>query len=711
MGVESNVLARVGLGGMSLEKQEIFLKMVILFCGCVLAFSLRLFAVLRFENVIHEFDPYFNYRTTRYLAEEGFYSFHNWFDDRAWYPLGRIIGGTIYPGLMMTSAVLYYVMNLLNVTINVRNVCVYLAPLFSSLTSLITFNLAKELKDTGAGLTAAAFIAIVPGYISRSVAGSYDNEGIAIFCMLNTYWLWIKAVKTGSIFWATMCSLGYFYMVSSWGGYVFLINLIPLHVLALMLTGRFSHRVYVAYSTVYVLGTILSMQIAFVGFQPVQSSEHMAALGVFGLCQIHAFIDYVRAKLSAAQFSFLFKALALSVGAIALVVGGVLTVTGKIAPWTGRFYSLLDPSYAKNHIPIIASVSEHQPTAWSSFYFDLQLLAFMFPVGLYYCFSALTDANIFIILYGVTSVYFAGVMVRLMLVLAPVACVLAGIGVSGILSSYMKNLSAVRTDKKQRRLDAHNYPVKQEISIVVVGLVTILLMTYAFHCCWVTAEAYSSPSIVLAARQHDGSRLIFDDFREAYYWLRQNTPEDAKVMSWWDYGYQITAMANRTILVDNNTWNNTHISRVGQAMSSTEDRAYEIMQELDVGYVLVIFGGLTGYASDDINKFLWMVRIGGSTDRGSHIKESDYYTPTGEFRVDKEGSQTLLNCLMYKLCYYRFGQVYTEQGKPPGYDRVRNVEIGNKDFELNVLEEAYTTEHWIVRIFKVKSPENRGNEY
>ena len=33
-------------------------------------------------------------------------------------------------------------------------------------------------------------IAIVPGYISRSVAGSYDNEGIAIFCMLLTYYLW-----------------------------------------------------------------------------------------------------------------------------------------------------------------------------------------------------------------------------------------------------------------------------------------------------------------------------------------------------------------------------------------------------------------------------------------------------------------------------------------------------------------------------------------
>ena len=52
-------------------------------------------------------------------------------------------------------------------------------------------------------------------------------------------------------------------------------------------------------------------------------------------------------------------------------------------------------------------------------------------------------------------------------------------------------------------------------------------------------------------------------------------------------------MGNRTILVDNNTWNNTHISRVGQAMSSTEEHAYGIMKQLDVDYVLVVFGGIT----------------------------------------------------------------------------------------------------------------------
>lgn len=85
------------------------------------------------------------------------------------------------------------------------------SPLFPQ---TIIYSSSSSSQDTGAGLVAAAMISIVPGYISRSVAGSYDNEGIAIFCMLLTYALWIKSVKTGSVFWAALCSLAYFYMVN-----------------------------------------------------------------------------------------------------------------------------------------------------------------------------------------------------------------------------------------------------------------------------------------------------------------------------------------------------------------------------------------------------------------------------------------------------------------------------------------------------------------
>ncbi|KAA0190825.1 STT3 subunit of the oligosaccharyltransferase complex B [Fasciolopsis buskii] len=632
-------------------KQTSLIELSVLFLSVVMAFSIRLFAVIRYESIIHEFDPYFNYRTTRFMTEKGFYDFHDWFDDMAWYPLGRIIGGTIYPGLMVTSSLIFHLLDLLHITIDIRDICVFLAPLFSSFTTIITFLLTKEVWDTKAGLLASALIAVVPGYISRSVAGSYDNEGIAIFCMLFTFYLWVKSVKTGSVLWA---------QVSSWGGYVFLINVIPIHVLILMITGRFSHRLYVAYSTVYTLGTILSMQISFVGFLPVISSEHMGALGVFGLIQMYAFYEYLRMRLSSSQFYQLLRILVASIGAVLLIAGTALAISGKIAPWTGRFYSLLDPTYAKNHIPIIASVSEHQPTAWSGYYFDLQMLAVMFPVGLYYCFKKPTDASIFLITYGILSLYFSGVMVRLILVLAPIMCILGSIGVSGVLSTFMANIDNEESHK-------------------VVSKSTGIASSGSHK----TPKATADPTYPFKS-------------------------EDARIMSWWDYGYQITGIANRTVLVDNNTWNNTHIGRVGQAMASSEEEAYEIMQELDVDYVLVIFGGLLGYSSDDINKFIWMVRIAGSTEKGRHIREEDYYTPYGEMRVDKSASPTMQNCLMYKLSYYRFWHLQPDRNQPSGFDRVRRQAIGNRGYKLTGLEEAFTSENWLVRIYRVKPPANRG---
>uniref|UniRef100_A0A9J8ASP9 dolichyl-diphosphooligosaccharide--protein glycotransferase n=1 Tax=Cyprinus carpio carpio TaxID=630221 RepID=A0A9J8ASP9_CYPCA len=669
------------------------LSFTILFLAWLAGFSSRLFAVIRFESIIHEFDPWFNYRSTHHLTTNGFYEFLNWFDERAWYPLGRIVGGTVYPGLMVTAGLIHYILNLLHVTVHIRDVCVFLAPVFSGLTAISTFLLTRELWNQGAGLLAACFIAIVPGYISRSVAGSFDNEGIAIFALQFTYYLWVKSVKTGSVFWAIGCCLSYFYMVSAWGGYVFIINLIPLHVFALLLMQRFSRRLYIAYSTFYIVGLVLSMQIPFVGFQPIRTSEHMAAAGVFALLQAYAFLQYLKDRLTRQEFQTLFfLGVSLAAGVVFLTVI-YLTYTGYIAPWSGRFYSLWDTGYAKIHIPIIASVSEHQPTTWVSFFFDLHILVCTFPAGLWFCIKNINDERVFVALYAISAVYFAGVMVRLMLTLTPVVCMLSAIAFSSVFEHYLgddmkrENPPAEdSSDEDDKRNQGNLYDkagkVRKHVSeqdrpeeglgpnikSIVTMLMLMLLMMFAVHCTWVTSNAYSSPSVVLASYNHDGSRNILDDFREAYYWLRQNTDEHARVMSWWDYGYQIAGMANRTTLVDNNTWNNSHIALVGKAMSSNESAAYEIMKSLDVDYVLIIFGGVIGYSGDDINKFLWMVRIA----EGEHPKDIRL-----DFRT------------------------------PPGFDRTRNAEIGNKDIRLKHLEEAFTSEHWLVRIYRVKKQENR----
>lgn len=181
---------------------------------------------------------------------------------------------------MVTSGAIYHALRFLALPIDIRNICVLLAPAFSGLTAWATYLLTSEMSDSpSAGLLGAAFMGIAPGYISRSVAGSYDNEAIAIFLLVFTFYLWIKAVKVGSIMWGGLTALFYGYMVSAWGGYVFITNLLPLHAFVLICMGRFSPRLYVSYTTWYALGTLASMQIPFVGFLPVKSSDHMAALG------------------------------------------------------------------------------------------------------------------------------------------------------------------------------------------------------------------------------------------------------------------------------------------------------------------------------------------------------------------------------------------------------------------------------------------------
>lgn len=77
-------------------------------------------------------------------------------------------------------------------------VCVFTAPLFSAFCALTTYFLAKEVRNQGAGLFAALFAASVPSYISRSVAGSYDNEGVAIFALVLVFFLYVKVIHYDS---------------------------------------------------------------------------------------------------------------------------------------------------------------------------------------------------------------------------------------------------------------------------------------------------------------------------------------------------------------------------------------------------------------------------------------------------------------------------------------------------------------------------------
>lgn len=192
-----------------------------------------------------------------------------------------------------------------------------------------------------------------------------------------------------------------------------------------------------------------------VGFNAVATSEHFASFFVFVVLHVAMLAAYIKVchhpvvshtKQRCAHQDLLppkaykaAKTLLFSVGVAGVAVVAVLMVGWVAASptlrWTGRSLSLLDPTYASKYIPIIASVSEHQPTAWNSYFMDTHLLVLLAPAGLISAFFPLSDGSLFLLLYGITAVYFSGVMVRLMLVLAPALCCLGGVALHDALAA------------------------------------------------------------------------------------------------------------------------------------------------------------------------------------------------------------------------------------------------------------------------------------
>uniref|UniRef100_K3WYA6 dolichyl-diphosphooligosaccharide--protein glycotransferase n=1 Tax=Globisporangium ultimum (strain ATCC 200006 / CBS 805.95 / DAOM BR144) TaxID=431595 RepID=K3WYA6_GLOUD len=648
--------------------------------------------------VIHEFDPHFNFRVTKFLAQYGIAELLNWFDDRAWYPLGRIVGTTVYPGLMAASAIIYWIAEFVGIPIEIRHVCVFIAPLFSAFSSLALYLLTKEVTGkTTTALLAAMLLGVCPAYISRSTAGSFDNEGIAIFLLIITFYLWIKAAHTGSMLWAGITALSYFGMVLSWGGYVFIINVIPIH------------------------------------------GENAAAHGMFALLQAVAFLKWLQAQLSAERFGKLlqmFLAIGVAIAGTALIGAFAL---GKLQ-WSGRSLTLLDPTYASKYIPIIASVGEHQPTVWSGFYLSLGPVMVFSPLGMYYSFQKLNSGFIFMIVYSVFASYFSGIMVRLLLTLAPAACFLSAVGISIFMERIMEMTRSIaadpvenekkaipkRTEKEEEKeyegetlkvlsvklrfatppkdmkthLRSGEVPGAIELLLLAICL---LLIVHVRHSVNVSRKAYSSTSLVYESwNATTQERTPHDDYREAYMWLRQNTPEDAKILSWWDYGYQISSLANRTVIVDNNTWNNTHIATVGRVLTSTEEDALPILESLDVDYILILFGGKIGMSGDDLDKLPWIIRITEGVFPDTTI-ESEFQV-NGRYLYHENSTSAMTSSLLYKFSFADFSQVedYSDPDTTTfGMDRNRRNKVAS-EISLKHFEQVFTSESWIVRIYQIK---------
>jgi dolichyl-diphosphooligosaccharide--protein glycosyltransferase len=718
-------------------------RFTVLVIAVYLAYDIRLYAVREYGRIIHEFDPWFNFRATQYLADNGWAKFSKWFDYMSWYPLGRPVGTTIYPGMQVTAVAIWKTLGAMgeNWRMSLNDVCVFFPAWFGGVaTCLVAFLTAECSGSATSAVIAALVMAIVPAHTMRSNAGGFDNESLAVTAMCLTFFVWCRALRTRESWWiGALAGLAYVYMVAAWGGYTFVLNMVGLHAAVLVLVGSFNSSVHKAYSLFWIIGTIGAVQFPVVGLAPIKSMEQLGPAGVFLGYQVLEFSERAvrRAGLSGRD-AWRLRVRHYSIAAVALVAVVVaLAPTGWFGPLSVRVRGLFI-KHTKTGNPLVDSVAEHQPGSADAYFRYLHTPFYIAPAGFavavgHYV-SERSPAALFLPLYGMVAYYFANRMVRLIIFLGPIASCLTGIAVGYVVDDALANVgwflsnlkdgdddsrdsdddadAKTPAGKARSKANAKRRGGSDKSSAAGAGssfengvrkpflkmwnsratrLTRVSLAVWALLLLGVRwqpfyqyahdmARGMSQPSVMFKGQLQDGRTVIVKDYVEAYHWLRDNTPEDARVMAWWDYGYQIAGIANRTSIADGNTWNHEHIANLARALTATEEKAHRVIRHL-ADYVLVWSGG----GADDMAKSPHLFRIGKSI--GHDTGTVDMHEIQSKFGVDQYGRPTPLmaQSLLFKLVSFqggvskeRFEEVYTSKYRKVRIYKVVNVSEKSK---------------------------------
>ena len=727
-----------------------FARVAVLAIAAYFAYDIRLFAVREYGRIIHEFDPWFNFRATQYLADNGWKKFSTWFDYMSWYPLGRPVGTTIYPGMQVTAVSIYNTLKALgsSYAMSLNDVCVFFPAWFGAVaTMLVAFLTAECSGSANSAVIAALVMSVVPAHTMRSVAGGYDNESLAVTAMCLTFFVWCRSLRNERSWWiGTLAGLAYVYMVAAWGGYTFVLNMVGLHAATLVLVGQYSPSLHRAYSLFWIVGTLGAIQFPVVGLAPVKSLEQLGPAFVFLGMQVLSVAErLVKSGGATGAEAWRIRVNVYAGAAVAACVAiAALAPTGYFGPLSVRVKGLFK-MHTRTGNPLVDSVAEHQPGTPDAYWRYLHYSYYVSPLGFVVSaahYVKTRDASaLFLPLYAVTAYYFANRMVRLIIFLGPIASSLTGVGAGYLLDDLIDNARwaqrylVVRDgaegddseddsspDDKANATNGKEKPAPFSPNLAKKAgkkaakskggsqgsvaddfkakMIEPLVKTYnsknvratrSFVCVvlllwgcsharpfWdysqMMARGMSQPSVMFKGTLQDGRTVMVKDYVEAYHWLRDNTPEDSRVMAWWDYGYQIAGMANRTSIADGNTWNHEHIANLARALTAPEEKAHRVIRHL-ADYVLVWAGG----GADDLAKSPHLFRIGKSI--GHDTGTVDMYEIQSKFGVDQYGRPTpmMANSLLYKLVSFqgkvseeRFREVYTSK-----FRKVRIYEVVN----------------------------------
>ncbi|MEM2137424.1 MAG: STT3 domain-containing protein [Candidatus Methanomethylicia archaeon] len=162
-----------GIGGRHIKT---IIKTVTLTLILILAVWIRILPYIKYGPYLSGYDPYFQYRVTQYIVDNGLTSWFTWYDNMSWYPRGRDIPSTSYLGVPLTASITYNLARILGFEIPLMEFCTIFPAIIGGITVLIVYLIGREIDGDGAGLISAILLATVPAFLPRTTAELFDNE-------------------------------------------------------------------------------------------------------------------------------------------------------------------------------------------------------------------------------------------------------------------------------------------------------------------------------------------------------------------------------------------------------------------------------------------------------------------------------------------------------------------------------------------------------
>jgi len=662
----------------------IFVTLLIIFTTALL---LRLEPLINSQPLVRAFDPWYQLRITDYVADNGFNAFFTWYDTSTWVPFGRDIAKTSYIGVPFTSAFFYFLINGLGIQVDVNTVSLVLPAFMGALTAIVAFFLGRELSNNTVGLFTGIFTAFIPAYLQRTVAGFYDNECIGVFAIVLTTFLFMRGLKRGSLTSSVGAGLSLGYLLVSWGAADFMLGLFALYGFLMLAIGHYSKRLLSSYLITVSLGIFIGGLIPRSGFADLSSFVMLAPIGVAGLLVLYEVWLRVGHYREATANVLAPYTKPILLGLITPVVGVVsyLLYAGSneltITPYTSnpiltlgsKFLTVINP-FTRLDERILASVAEHLPSPWASFYNTLLILIFFFPLGMYFLFKRGRDEDWLMVLYGLFSVYFAGSMIRLSLILGPGVAVLAAVASYNILAPYAKVVT--QQSVFERRRFRMSSSLTSEHALTAFAFIGLLLSVNVILGVTYVQDQVGYPEF--SSRPLTDTNQ-FTDWQVAMTYIRNVLPPGSIVASWWDYGYWINSASGADTIVDNATFNSTQIALMGYALMALNlTESLKTFKLWNTTHVLVYWGHrYSGFGGDD-GKWPWMVRIA-EDYLGPDLIDDDTY-----LGVNDQTLEPFYNSTLYKLLSY---------GEPT--DQEQAGAIGLPDIRIQVDNLFWGDTEWV----------------